>query len=298
MLESERAVIFQGQGEQYAGMGKKLYDNHPRARAVFQEASEALDMNMGKLCFEDPNGRLQQASAAQPAIVTLSLAQHSVFENEFGIVGHVAGHSLGEYAAAVASGTIEIGDTLKLVRERGQHMEAISTEKPGAMAAVLGLTIDKVREVCERFGVEIASHNTDTQTVISGLRSRVESAAEFVNSIRGKFRLLPIDVASHSSLMEPVRVNLKSQLAGIEVKWPPKIPLISAAIANYVISENELRDGLSNQVSSTVRWNESVKQMIEHGADIFYEMGPGNVLSGLVRRIDPTVDVRNINDLI
>lgn len=297
MLENETAAIFQGQGGQHPGMGKELYDNHEEARRVFEAASEALDMNVATLCFTDPENRLQHAGYAQPAIVTVSFAAYKVLQKEIGQPGHLAGHSLGEYSAAAAGEALGFPETLKLVRERGMLIEAEATKNPGAMVASLGVPLEKMREICAQTGTDIANDNSEGQTVISGLKSRIDDAIQLIGSYKGKVRLLQnINVPSHSSLMEPVSKRLLALLQSISVEMPV-VPLVSNVTAKYVLSVEELKSNLAKQVMATVRWRESVIQMVDHGAEVFYEIGPGDILKGIIRKINPSVEVRNVNDL-
>lgn len=299
MIETDRAVIFQGQGEQFAGMGKEYYKNSGSVREVFELASESLNMDVAKLCFENPENKLRQATFAQPAITTVNLALYSVYEAKNGKPAHMAGHSLGEYSAAAASGAVSYEDIFKMVKARGELMDEIGKRQPGAMAACLGLTIDRIKEICKSAGVEIANDNSEGQTIIAGLRSKIESAVEVIKTQRGKIKLLPIDVASHCSIMEPAKQGLKNRFADLKVEIDEKyIPIVSNATAKYALESKELRENLFEQLTKTVRWRESVKEMIEHGASRFHEIGPGVVLSGLVKRIDENVEAVHFYDLM
>lgn len=299
MQEIDRAVIFQGQGEQYAGMGKEIYGRFPSARKVYELASDTLGMDMKKLCFKDPDNNLGQARFAQPAITAVNLASYAAYREKFGEPGHVAGHSLGEYSAAAASGAISFEDAFRIVDARGKLMDEVGAKQPGAMAVCLGPTIDKIKEICARVGVEIANDNAEGQTVISGLKSRIDSVPDIIKEYKGKVRLLPIFVASHCSIMLPARQELESMLARIKIEIDEKyIPFVSGVTADYVLRADDFRKYLAEQMTTTVRWRETVQTLFDHGAEEFDEAGPRKVLTKIVLRINPNAQARHIDEML
>lgn len=288
----DTAVIFCGQGGQHAGMGKDIYGQYVGVRQIFERASEVTGMNIANLCFEDPDGKLSHARFAQPAIVTLQVAGADVLREKGIVPSQVAGHSLGEISASVVAGGMSVEDGVRLAAKRGAWMEEQGEVVPGAMAASLGLGLEAVEEICEKTGTEVANVNSDTQIVIAGRRDLVASAAALIAEYRGKFRLLPIDVASHCSLMEPVREKIARFMREVEVR-DPQIPLISNVTAKYVGRAIEIRDNLANQVASRVLWVNDVREMIKKGGKEFNIIGPGDALSGNMRRINPSVNVKS-----
>ncbi len=289
--ELATAFVFSGQGNQHAGMGREIYAQSDVARKIFERASEALGIDIPQLCFDDPDGKLAHAGFAQPAIVSLQVAGANVLEEEGVVPNQVAGHSLGEISAAVISQALTLEDAVRLAHKRGTWMEEQGEVVPGAMAASLGLKLEIVEEICERTGVEVANVNSDTQIVIAGERDLVTKAADLIAEYRGKFKLLPIDVASHCSLMEPVRDKIARFMREVEVK-DPKIPLVTNVTAKYVGRAIEIRDNLANQVTSRVLWVNDVREMIKRGGKEFYVIGPGDALAGIVKRINPSVDIK------
>jgi [acyl-carrier-protein] S-malonyltransferase len=293
MKELETVVVYAGQGYQHVGMGRGIYDESAEARKIFDEASNVLDFDVAELCFKDPEGNLKRASFAQPAIVTVQTAATSVLYANGFRPRQVAGHSLGEISASVASGAMSFVDGVRLAQQRGTWMEEQGKNVPGAMAASLGLELDKVEEVCEKAGIEVANVNAAGQVVVAGKRDLMAVASGLIAEYRGRFKILPIDVASHCSLMIPVREKIAEFMKGVELN-DPQIPLITNVTAQYVLKAGEIRDNLARQVASRVLWLDSVKAMISNGGNVFYEVGPGNALSGIIKRIDPSVEVRSI----
>lgn len=284
-------MIFSGQGGQHAGMGKEIYGQHSGVRKIFERASDATGINIAELCFEDPDYKLGRAGFAQPAIVTLQVAGADVLREKGIIADQLGGHSLGEISASVVSGGMSVEDGVKLAAKRGAWMEEQGKVVPGAMAASLGLNLETVEEICEKTGTEVANVNSDTQIVIAGRRDLVASAAALIAEYRGKFRLLPIDVASHCSLMEPVREKIAQFMREVEVR-DPQIPLITNVTAKYVGRAIEIRDNLANQVASRVLWVNDVREMMRRGGREFHVIGPGNALAGVMRKNSPSADIK------
>ncbi len=294
------AFVFPGQGSQAVGMGKDLYDRYPEAREVYDKADGILGFSLSRLCFEGPEDDLRLTSNTQPALFTTCIACLRLLEKE-GIRPDVtAGHSIGEYAAIVAAGAISFEDALPLVRKRGELMQAAGADRPGTMAAVIGLSADQVREVCakaEAAGiVDVANYNSPGQVVISGEAGAVEAASEFARQAGAK-RVMPLNVsgAFHSRLMQPTADLLAAELAKTAFR-DAAAPIAANVTADYVRSAEEIRRLLAKQITGSVRWDESVSRMVADGVGLFVEVGPGKVLAGLIKRISDSVEVRNVGD--
>lgn len=297
LLDSSIAVIFQGQGHQYPGMGKETYDAYPAARRVYEKASEAIDMNVARLCFEGSKEELRKSANAQPAIFAMELADYRVYVDRYGQPGHAAGNSLGDYIAAVASGAISLADGIRIVRYRGQMLDEEDAEKPGAMAAVKGVSREMLASLRDRYGVEVANDNSIDQKVIAGLKVGVEAAREQIRAWGGKFKLLDIDAASHCSLRTSVAERLKVMLDNIEIDWPPSIPFVSNTDGEYPLTADQVRVNLSKQVAQTVEWVKTLANIKGHGAEVFIEIGPKKVLSPLIVRDHPEVEAKHFSEL-
>jgi [acyl-carrier-protein] S-malonyltransferase len=294
------AFIFPGQGSQHAGMGRELADHFPVARAVFEEADAALGLAISELCFNGPEDDLQLTANTQPAILTASIAAYRVL-SEAGIQpDFVAGHSLGEYSALVAAGALTLSDAIKIVRRRGELMQEAVPVGIGAMAAILGLEAAKVAEACDRAAADQicspANYNTPVQTVIAGHKEAVERACAKCTEMGAK-RAIPLKVSApfHCALMLPAQEQLTPTLnaATFSDLATPLVNNVDAAIVN---SGEVARAGLIRQVSSSVRWTESVEKMIAEGVDTFIEVGPGKVLCGLVKSISKEVRLLNVEN--
>ncbi len=294
--EAMIAFIFPGQGAQYVGMGKDLYKAFPESRIIFDTADRALDFSLSKLCFEGPVEELVRTVNCQPAIFTASIAAlKALLAVSCQLsAAYVAGLSLGEYAALVAAGAVSFEEGLSLVIQRARFMEEAAGENPGRMASVLGLELDVVRKVASESGAEIANLNCPGQVVISGTPEAIDKANSLALE-RGAKRVINLEVsgAFHSSLMQSASRKLAGALRTIDIK-PPQIPLVSNVTAVAEINPDKIKDNLIRQLTSSVLWENSVRFMIEQGVDRFFEIGPGRVLKGLMRKIDSSMEVENI----
>ncbi|SRR5581483_3608865 len=284
------AFLFPGQGSQSVGMGKDLAEHHRVARQTFEEADDALGYKLSQVCFEGAEERLRMTEITQPAILTASVAALRVLADRGLKPGLVAGHSLGEYSAHVAAGTVSFSDAVRTVRNRGKYMQEAVPVGVGAMAAILGMDLPKVTAVCEEAGrgevCEVANINSPEQIVISGHAGAVERATKLADE-RGakKAKLLPVSAPFHSSLMMPAQERLAADLAALEFR-DPAIPVVCNADAQVVDSAERSRDALIRQVTGSVKWEQSVRLLIARGVQTFVEVGPGKVLWGLMRQID------------
>ncbi|MDE1937261.1 ACP S-malonyltransferase [Bradyrhizobium sp.] len=304
------AFIFPGQGSQAVGMGKALAEAFPAARAVFEEVDAALGEKLTAIIWEGPGETLQLTENAQPALMAVSLATMRVLESEagFSVAKHaafVAGHSLGEYSALAAAGSLSVSDTARLLRVRGLAMQKAVPVGVGAMAALLGLDYDTAVAVADEAAqgevCQAANDNGGGQVVVSGNKAAVERAVEIAKT-RGAKRamLLPVSAPFHCRLMQPAANAMAEALAGVTIK-PPAVPVVSNVLAAPISEPDEIRRRLIEQVTGTVRWRESVAYMAEHGVTRFFEIGSGKVLSGLVKRIADGavgVSVGGPNDIV
>ena len=295
------AFIFPGQGSQYVGMGKELFENFSVAKQVFQEADDTLHLSVSALCFKGPEEALKLTENTQPAILTASIGALKVLEVEKGMTPQfAAGHSLGEYSALVASGALTFSEALKTVRLRGKFMQEAVPVGEGAMAAVLGMERDQIEKLCEEisFGEVLApaNFNCPGQIVIAGHSKAVERAIDRVKQEGKKAILLPVSAPFHSPLMKPAGERLEKALEQISVR-DLKIPVVTNVEAEVNTSKDRVKGLLVAQVSSPVRWEESMRKMIGKGVEQVLEIGPGKVLSGLMKRIDNRIETRNLEDL-
>ena len=295
------AIVFPGQGSQSVGMGKSLFDAFPEARAVFEEADSALGFSISKICFDGPEEELKRTANTQPAILTHSIAAWTVLRSRFpsmlGSVELAAGHSLGEYSAAVAAGAIAFADAARIVRERGRFMQEAVPEGVGAMAAVLGLSPGEVATGCVEAAAETggvvspANFNSPEQTVIAGEAGAVARASEICKA-KGARRALPLPVSApfHCSLMEPAAGRLAPLLEALAIT-DPTLPIVTNVDARPALTADAVRSALLRQVASCVRWVETVELLAGAGVTRAFEIGPGSVLAGLVKRIDRRIEV-------
>lgn len=299
MGNSKVAFIFPGQGSQYVGMGRDLWEHLPKAEELFREGSEALGINLEGLCFEGPEEVLTLTANAQPAILLVSIAAFEALEGEGIIPDFVAGHSLGEYSALVAADALRFADALRTVRKRGEFMQEAVPPGQGTMAAILGLSRGLVGEICMEAGtsgvVEIANLNAPGQVVVAGETKAVQEAVELAKAKGGRARLLQVSAPFHCRLMRPAADKLAQVLQKVPVQ-DPKSPLITNVSAEPLTTASQVRKALVDQVSSPVRWEESIRRLLQEGVKTFVEVGPGRVLSGLVKRIEREVEVLNVED--
>jgi [acyl-carrier-protein] S-malonyltransferase len=301
------ALVFPGQGSQFVGMGKALYEASAAARRVFDQADDVLGFPLSRLCFHGPADELEDTINAQPAILTMSIAALKALEERLAATGSrvdpvvVAGHSLGEFSALVAAGVIDFPSGLRLVRERGRLMKEAGEERPGGMAAVIGLDPDTLAAVCQDAAagdvLAVANDNCPGQTVISGEITALLRAMEMAKE-RGAKRVarLGISIASHSPLMARASAGLSDMLSRLPL-GAPQIPVIANVTGTAMHSVEEVRQELAHHVERPVNWSRSVAEMVNGGVTTFVEVGPGQVLSGLIRRIDRDVRTLSLSDL-
>ena len=281
-------------------MGLALLESSAAARETFEEADDSLGFPLSRMIFEGPAGELQNTINSQPAIMTVSIASWRAWRELQGTgvadVGAVAGHSLGEYSALVASGVMEFGDAVRLVRRRGELMQQASISRPGTMAAILGLDELAFDQICAETGVELANINTDNQIVISGDRIAIAQAVDLANA-RGARKAVPLPVsgAFHSSLMLEAEEGLAAELNSITLR-EPKIPIVANCDCRSLISSADVREELVQGLCKCVQWKDSVRTMIGSGIGHFVEFGAGGVLAGLIKRIDRNVEVSAVAD--
>jgi [acyl-carrier-protein] S-malonyltransferase len=300
-----QAYLFPGQGSQYVGMGRGLHDSFPTARAAFDQANRILGIDLSRLCLDGPAEELNDTFNTQPAILATSVAALGVLqEREEDGPAYVAGHSMGEFSALVAAGALSYEAGLKLVRERGRLMKQAGDQSPGGMAAIIALDREIVEEICavsrERSGeyVGIANDNCPGQLVISGTAAALEQAIELAKERGAKLaKRLAVSIGAHSPLMAEAAAEFRRALDGAPFR-EPAIPVVLNATACPVTDPAGIREALGRQLTSPVRWTEAVRWMIEQGVTRFVEVGPKDVLSGLVKRIDRTVARANTDELL
>ncbi|MBI4596209.1 MAG: ACP S-malonyltransferase [Candidatus Tectomicrobia bacterium] len=298
-MTKKMAFIFPGQGAQYVGMGEDLYQNFPSARHLYDQAAEILGQKLIDLSFKGPREELQVTTNAQPAIMAHSIICLEILKQEGFTPSLVAGHSLGEYSALVAAQSIPFEQALKLVRKRGEFMLEAVPSGLGTMAAILGLNRSVVEEICQEISremvVEPANFNAPGQIVISGQKEAVEKAAQRAREEGAKAMILSVSGPFHCSLMRPAGAKLGDELGKMNFA-DLTIPLVNNADAEILTSGEIVKDSLVRQMSSPVRWEESMKKMVEAGVEAMVELGPGKVLSTLMKRIDKNVQTLQVED--
>ena len=305
---SKTAYIFPGQGAQFVGMGREVYESSQAAKALFEEVDDILSFPLTRVIFEGPNDELEKTVNSQPAIMATSLACYEALKEVSPLDAvtpvALAGHSLGEYTSLVVSGALDLADGVRLVRERGRLMQEASEDHPGSMAAIIGMDETTMEEICQETGAEIANVNGADQIVISGDKVCVARAIDLA-SIRGARKAIPLAVAGafHSSLMSPAQHGLAEAVDGVHFH-DPAVPIIANSTSTPMTTAQEVKEELLNQLCSCVRWKQSVNVMIDSGVSSFIEFGPGRVLGGLIKRIssspiyqDRHVEVLNVADM-
>ncbi len=294
------AFAFPGQGSQFVGMGKDIYEHYPVAKEVFQQASDALGYDVAKLCFNGPVEELNRTFRTQPCILTVSSALNSVLKEKGIQPSVVAGHSLGEYSALVAAEVISLKDSVSLTEKRGRFMQEAVPEGKGLMAAILGLEKEKVDGICNSLisgYAAAANYNCPGQIVIAGEKNAVEEAIELCKSAGAKRAIaLAVSVPSHCKLMNGASERLGELLGTIELK-DPFIPLVNNADAKFLKTAEEIKPSLIRQLNSPLLWEDSIKAIYASGIDTFIEVGPGKVLTGLIKRIVPEAKILNADSL-
>lgn len=294
------AFLFPGQGSQSVGMGKELAEKYPVAKQTFEEADDALGFRISQLCFEGPEDQLRLTENTQPAILTTSVAAWRVADQHGIKPAFAAGHSLGEYSAHVAAGTISFVNAVRAVRSRGRYMQEAVPVGTGSMAAILGMSPENVSQVCVDAAqgevCEPANINSPEQIVISGHAAAIERAVELAEERGAKrAKVLPVSAPFHCSLMKPAKERLAVDLQNLKFA-APAFPIVCNVDAALVQSADAARDALIRQVTGSVRWLESMQRMIAQGVQTFIEVGPGKVLCGLMRQIDRAKKCVNVED--
>ena len=298
MMNKKIAFLFPGQGAQKVGMGKDFIDNYKKAKELKEIADKELDFDLSSIYVNGPKEDLDHTTNTQPAIFTVSMMADKLLRSEGIEPVMTAGHSLGEYSALTSAGVFEFEDAVKLVRKRGEFMNNALPAGKGGMAAIIKLAPEKIEEICQKVdGVcEIANYNSPLQIVISGEKNAIKDAVELAKDA-GALKAIELDVSGpfHSSLMKDARDKLAAEINNLNLN-NPNMPIVTNVSANFADNLDEIKEQLLAQLTSSVRWEESMKTMIDAGVDVFVEVGPGTILKGLMKRIDRSADVYNVSD--
>ncbi len=295
------AYVFPGQGSQKVGMGLDVYVHFASAREVYDEVDKTLGFSLSRLCFEGPEEDLVQTINVQAAVLTTSIAcmkaAQEATDNSIPTPTFVAGHSLGEYTALVAAGVLSLSDAVRLVRERGRLMHEAGQRRQGGMMAVMGLDKEIIEDICIAVGTVISNINSPGQIVVSGSKDSLEKARRLAQ-VKGARRVIPLKVsgAFHSALMEPAIEGLKTAISGFKFN-EPKMPIVANVTAQPLTGLDAIQEELVSQIVHCVKWQQSVEVMISRGVTTFFELGPGEVLTGLCKRISPGARTYNINNV-
>ncbi len=297
--EGSLAYVFPGQGSQRVGMGLDLYQGFSSAREVFEEADDALGFPLSRLCFEGPEEELSKTANAQPAILTVSLACLKAASQVAGQLicpAFMAGHSLGEYSALVAAQVLDFVDAVRLTRQRGRLMQEAGERVPGGMVAIIGLDELSVEQVCQEAGAQIANLNSPGQIVISGAKEMLARAADLARAM-GARHIMPLKVsgAFHSPLMQPAADGMAKAISELSFRYPT-VPIVVNSTAEPVTDADAVKEELLRQLCHCVQWQRSVEYMVGAGVSTFIEIGPGQVLSGLIKRISNEAQILNVGD--
>ena len=295
------AFVFPGQGSQFVGMGKDFYDHYPEARNLFEEANEILQYDISRICFDGPEDTLRLTENTQPALLIHSIMALKILrENGINSV-LAAGHSLGEFSALVAAGALKFQDAVRLVNLRGKFMQEAVPVGIGSMAAIIGLPIEKIQELCERVSsnsnlVQPANLNSPVQTVIAGHKEAVETVSkDALTAGAKKAVVLPVSAPFHSALMKPAEIKLQKELEATEF-YDLSFPVINNIEAKPIVKGNDARESLVKQVCSPVRWCETMQCIVDQKIDSVIELGSGKVLSGLMKRYNKTINCYQVGD--
>ncbi len=299
-----QAVLFPGQGSQYVGMGLEFYNKFDLAKKIFRDVDDALGFSLSKIILDGPDGKLMSTENTQPAIMTVGVSIFNVLNQEYGLnlnkANFYAGHSLGEYTALVCSEALDIKKAAYLLHERGKAMQNAVAKEKGAMLAILGMSLNEVESEIQEYqskGVcEISNDNSNSQVVVSGEKKIIENLNESLKRKKKKGIILPVSAPFHCSLMKIAAENMKNKIENTDFQTP-KINIISNVTAKEENDINKIKLLLIDQITSRVRWRESINYMIKKGVTNFLEIGPGKVLSGLVKKINKEVEISNINSI-